>query len=115
MIKHTVIGSLLVTSSILGIVGTAKAEDLVTAAVDSQGTVYQVDLDDRSEYVTDSGWRHVRFWLSTKGDPKKHPAIAACNPYDVEAPYYGWDWLPNGGGYAEGTIAGNIARVACND
>lgn len=115
MSKHIVISSLLVASSILGVARTASAENLVTAAVDtSRGLVYQVDLDNRSESQTDTGWRHVKFWISTKGDPKKHPAIAACAPYDLKAPYYGWDWLPNGGGYPTGTIAGNIARVACN-
>lgn len=115
MKKFIVISSLLVTSSILGIVRTASAENLVTAAIDrSSGLVYQVDLDGRSEYHTKSGWRHVEFWLSTKGDPKKHSAIAACEPYDLKSTYYGWDWLSGGGGYPQGTIAGNIARVACN-
>ncbi len=115
MIKHHVITSLFVASSILGIASTASAENLVTVAVnESEGIVYQIDLDNRSEYKTNSGWRHVKFWLSTKGDPRKHEAIAACAPYDLKSPYYGWDWLPNGGGYPEGTIAGNIARAACN-
>lgn len=90
MKKHIVISSLLVTSSILGIVPQASAENLVTAAIDgSTGLVYQVDLDNRTEYQTKSGWRHVRFWLSTKGDPKKHQAIAACAPYDLKSTYYG--------------------------
>lgn len=116
MIKHIVISSLLVASSILAVARTASAENIVTAAVDtSRGLVYQVDLDNRSEYKTPSGWRHVEFWISTKGDPKKHSAIAACEPYDLKVPYYGWDWLPNGGGYTAETIAGAIARVACNN
>jgi hypothetical protein len=113
--RHIVISSLFVASTVLGIASTASAENLVTAAVDDSGTVYQVDLDSRSEYESTSGWRHVKFWLSTKGDPKKHSAIASCSPYDIQSEYYEWDWLPNGGGYPEGTIVGNIARVACNN
>jgi hypothetical protein len=116
MLKHIAISSLFVASSIMTVVHKAHAENLVTGAVDeSNGVVYQVDLDDRSEYETGSGWRHVRFWLATKGDPKKHRSVASCAPYDVKSEYYGWNWRPNGGGYPEGTIAGNIARVACND
>lgn len=113
--KCIIASSLLVASSILGISQTASAERIVTAAVaDSTGIVYQVDLDNRSEYYTEAGWRHVVFWLSTQGDVKKHPATASCSPYQVKADYYGFNWLPNGGGYPEGTVAGNIARVACN-
>ena len=115
MKKSIVISSLLVASSILGIARTASAENLVTAAVDSsRGAIYQVDLDSRSFYVSEAGWRHVKFYLSTVGDPKKHSAIAACQPYDLKSPYYGWDWLPNGGGYPQGTVVGDIARIACN-
>jgi hypothetical protein len=113
--RNIIISSLFVVSSILGIANTASAETLVRAAVDRNGTVYQVDLDGRSEYYTDAGWRHVRFWLSTQGDARKHSAVASCAPYDVQSEYYGWDWKPEGGGYPEGTIAGNIARIACNN
>ncbi|MEH2144716.1 hypothetical protein [Nostoc sp.] len=116
MIKHAVISSLFVTSSILGIARTVSAENLVIAAVDNtRGLVYQVDLDSRSEYQTDSGWRHIKFWLSTRGDPKKHSAIASCAPYDIQSPYYEWNWLPSGGGYPAGTVVGDIARVVCNN
>lgn len=83
--KYLIINSLLVASSILGIAGTASAERLVTAVTDTNGTAYQVDLDNRSEYQTDSGWRHVDFWLSTVGDVKKHPATASCAPYQVQS------------------------------
>jgi hypothetical protein len=61
--KYILLNCLFVVSSILGIAGTASAERLVTAAVDENGRVYQVDLDERSESETDSGWRHVTFWL----------------------------------------------------
>ncbi|BAY64691.1 hypothetical protein NIES22_47910 [Calothrix brevissima NIES-22] len=115
MMKYILINFCLIISSILGIAGQASAERLVTAAVDSDGRVYQVDLDERSEYETDSGWRHVTFWLSTKGDIKKHSAIASCSPYDVKSEYYDFEWLSSGGGYPEGTVAGDIARVACNE
>jgi hypothetical protein len=112
--KYIILNSLLVASSILGIADTASAERLVTAITTTSGRVYQVDLDDRSEYYTKSGWRHVKFWLSTKGDIKKHRAIASCAPYDIKSDYYDFDWRPNGGGYAKGTVAGDVARVACN-
>lgn len=116
MLKHIAVSSLFIASSIVVVVRNAYAENLIPAAVDeSRGLVYQVDLDDRSEYETTSGWRHVKFWLTTKGDPKKHQSVASCAPYDLKSEYYGWDWLPNGGGYPEGTIAGSIARVACNN
>ncbi|MBE9213034.1 hypothetical protein IQ247_10170 [Plectonema cf. radiosum LEGE 06105] len=113
--KYVILNSFIVASSILGIAHTVSAESLVNAVTDPNGTVYQVDLDNRSEYYTDSGWRHVKFWLSTKGDVKKHSAIASCSPYDIKSEYYEFDWRPNGGGYPEGTVAGNIARVACNN
>lgn len=89
------------------------AQHLVDAAR-SDGVIYEIDLDNRSEYTTDAGWRHVKFYLSTKGDTKMHPAIASCSPYDVNSPYYDWDWKSNGGGYPEGTVAGDIARAAYN-
>jgi len=111
--KYVFLNCLLVASSILGIAGTASAERLVPVATEN-GRVYQVDLDDRREAKTDAGWRHVYFWLSTKGDVNKYPAIASCSPYDLKSDYYGFDWLPNGGGYPEGTVAGTIARVACD-
>lgn len=115
MLKYVVVSSLLAMSSILATTSNAYAERMVTAAVDeSSGFIYRVDLDERSEYETDAGWRHVRFWLNTKGDPYKHSAIASCTPYDVKSEYYGWDWRPKGGGYSAGTLAGDIARVACN-
>ncbi|NJN10563.1 MAG: hypothetical protein HC836_30085 [Richelia sp. RM2_1_2] len=78
--KNVILNSLIVASSILGIAHTVSAESLVNAVIDPNGTVYQVDLDNRSEYYTDSGWRHVKFWLSTKGDVKKHSAIALVLP-----------------------------------
>ena len=57
-----------------------KAERLIDAArSESNGKVYQVDLDSRSEYLGEGGWRHVRFFLTTKDDPKKYPAIASCS------------------------------------
>ncbi len=114
IMKSVVLNCLFVMTSVLGIAGQASAERLVTAAISTDGIVYQVDLDNRSEYKTKAGWRHVNFWLSTKGDIKKHSAIAACSPYDVQAEYYNFDWHPNNSGYPEGTVAGDIARVACD-
>ncbi len=111
--KYVLLNCLLVASSILGIAGTASAEKLVPVST-KDGTVYQVDLDNRREYKTNSGWRHVEFWLTTQGDPKKHPATASCSPYDLKADYYNIDWLPSGGGYPEGTVIGTIARIACD-
>lgn len=92
----------------------ASAESFRTVKADD-GTVYQIDMDARTEYMTDAGWRHVQFWLSTRGDANKHRSTASCQPYQIQSKFYGFDWLPNGGGYASGTVGGEIARAACGD
>jgi hypothetical protein len=110
--KSYLFGSLSIATVVLGIPSIAAAENIYTVRADN-GIVYQVDLDDRLEDFTDAGWRHVYFWLSTTADSKKYRAIASCNPYQVKSDVYDLDWLPNGGGYSAGTVAGEIARLAC--
>jgi hypothetical protein len=112
--KSYLFGSLSIAAAVLGIPSIAAAESIATVNADS-GIVYQVDLDDRTETTTDAGWRHVSFWLSTTADAKKYRAIASCNPYQVKSDAYDLDWLPNGGGYPPGTVAGEIARLACGN
>jgi hypothetical protein len=112
--KSFILNSLVITATILGIANTAAAKNYTAVNADD-GTVYLIDLDDRSEYVSKTGWRHVKFWLTTRGDSKTHRSTAACEPYQVESPFYNLRWRPNGGGYPEGTLAGEIARAACNN
>jgi hypothetical protein len=112
--KSCLFDSLVIIAAIVSIPSIAAAESIATVRADN-GIVYQVDLDDRLETTTDDGWRHVAFWLSTEADAKKYRAIASCNPYQVKSDVYDMDWLPNGGGYPEGTVAGNIARIACEN
>ena len=71
IMKSSILNYLSIACIVLGTAGTASAESFRTVNADD-GTVYQIDLDTRSEYTTDSGWRHVQFWLSTAGDPNKH-------------------------------------------
>jgi hypothetical protein len=111
--KSNLFGALSIATAILAIPNIATAESIATVRADN-GIVYQVDLDDRLEDFTDAGWRHVSFWLSTTGDAKKYRAIASCNPYQVKSDAYDMDWLTNGGGYPAGTVAGEIARLACD-
>lgn len=109
--KSYLFGALSIATVVLGIPSIAAAENIYTVHADN-GTIYQVDLDDRLE-ATESGLRLVAFWLSTTADAKKYRAVASCNPYQVKSDEYDLDWLPNGGSYRPGTVAGEIARLAC--
>jgi len=113
MRKKLLIGGIILTNVFIS-VNPAQAEHLIDAATSSNGITYQVDLDDRSEYHSAGGWRHVIFWVSTKGESFKYPAIASCSPYQLKSKSFGWDWLNSGGGYPVGTVGGDIARVACD-
>lgn len=113
-LKSFMFSSLSIASLVLGVASTASAEYLVPVYADN-GTVYQIDLDNRKADTTSTGWRHVSFWLSTRGETNKYRAIASCAPYDLQAPHYNIYWRPNGGGYPTGTVAGDISRVACGD
>ncbi|WP_310487992.1 hypothetical protein [Chamaesiphon sp. VAR_69_metabat_338] len=110
--KSYLFGSLSIATVVLGLPSIAAAESIATVRADN-GVVYQIDLDDRLE-TTEDGWRFVSFWLSTTADSKKYRSIASCNPYQVKSDAYELDWLPNGGGYPRGTLAGEIARLACS-
>ena len=115
--KSLLFSSLLIVSSILSVASKVVAENFATVNGDD-GTVYQIDLDDRVEGKSSTGWRHVQFYLSTEGDDKKHKAIASCEPYQLKSEYYNLDWLDDRADgsqedAAEDTVAGAIARVAC--
>jgi hypothetical protein len=115
--KSLLLSSVLIASSILGIANKAAAENFATVN-GADGTVYQIDLDSREESVSSTGWRHVKFYLSTESDDNKHKAIASCEPYQLKSEYYNLDWLENRADgsaedAAEDTVAGAIARVAC--
>jgi hypothetical protein len=110
-----ILNSVFITSSIVGIASTASAEYLKSVISEADGTVYQIDLESRSEYTTDAGWKHVEFWLSTKGDVNKYRSTASCSPYQIKSDRYNFDWLPSGGGYPEGSVGGEIARIACGN
>lgn len=111
--KSRLFDTVIIAAAVLGIPSIAASETIAIVRADN-GIVYQVDLDDRLETTTDEGWRLVAFWLSTTVDAKKYRAIASCNPYQVKSDVYDLDWLPNGGGYPRGTVAGEIARLACD-
>jgi hypothetical protein len=113
IMKSSILNCVSIACVVFGIAGTANAESFRTVSADD-GTVYQIDLDTRTEYTTDAGWRHVQFWLSTKGDPNKHRSTASCQPYQVQSEFYNFNWLPDGGGYPAGSVGGEIARVACS-
>jgi len=111
--KKLLIGGIILTNVFIS-VNPAQAEHLIDAITSIDGVTYQVDLDDCSEYYSAERWRHVIFWVTTKGDSSKYRAIASCSPYQLKVEAYGWDWFNSGGGYRVGTVGGNIARVACN-
>jgi hypothetical protein len=113
MFKHLFISSLTLLS-IFGSTSAASAENLQSVTDSKTNIVYQVDLDDRTEYTTGAGWRHVEFLLSTNGDTYKHRAIAACSPYQIKSEYYNLDWLPTDGGYPPGSVGEGIAKLACS-
>ena len=112
--KSFVLNSLIIAAATLGIASAASAENFTSVRADD-GTVYMIDLDDRTEYTTKAGWRHVQFWLTTRGERRTHRSTASCVPYQVESEFYNLRWLPNGGGYAAGTVSGEIARAACGN
>lgn len=99
---------LLIACSFIGLSRPAAAEYAVYVT-----DRYMIDLDNRSQFYDGIGWRHVRFRISTENDRYWRHATAACNPYDVNVPAYGWGWKSSGG-YPSGTVAGDIARAACN-
>jgi hypothetical protein len=110
--KSYLFGALSIATAVLTIPTIAAAESIATVRADN-GIVYQIDLDDRLE-TTEDGWRFVSFWLSTTADAKKYRAIASCNPYQVKSDAYDLDWRTDGRSYVRGTVAGEIARLACD-
>jgi hypothetical protein len=114
LFKSFALKSLLIATSILGIASTASAENLTTVDT-GEGIVFQIDLDERRFVKSVTGLKHVEFWLSIEGDEKKHRAMASCNPYDLQVEDYNIEWRSDNEGYPEGTVAGNIARVACQE
>ena len=94
-----------------GIIPAARADRYVDVSEDNY-VVYQIDLDNRQQYYSSIGWRHIVFRISTKGNKSWYRATAACSPYDLSVPAFGWDWNPQG--YRFETIGGQIARAACD-
>jgi hypothetical protein len=114
-LKSFLLNSLFITSSIMGTAGIASAENLVPLTAED-GTVYQIDLDDRVEVESPSSSRNIKFWLSTEGDDIKHEAIASCEPYQLKSEFYDLDWLDDSEqSYSEDSVPGAIARLACGD
>jgi hypothetical protein len=114
LLKPILLQSLLIASSILGIASQASAENLAFINTDD-GTVYQIDLDERTKGVTPEGLKYVEFYLSTATDAEKHRSLASCAPYDLKSEDYNFDWLPNNEEQPEETVPGKIARLVCGD
>jgi hypothetical protein len=113
--KRFLIGTLLVASSVIGLAPTAAAENWASVVTsDFDGRVYQIDLEGRQEYISKTGWRHVSFKISSDQDRHWHAAMAACNPFQLYVPDYKWDWEIGYTSDSAYTVAGALARAACN-
>jgi hypothetical protein len=92
----------------------ASAENWVTVVTsDFDGKSYEIDLDSRKEYISRTGWRHVTFRISSVEDKHWYRAIAACNPYQIYVPLYGWSWESSNVSYSAHTVGGKLSRAAC--
>jgi hypothetical protein len=113
--KRFLIGTVFATFSVIGLASIALAENWVTVVTgEVDGKTYHIDLDSRQSYMSQTGWRHVAFKLSSAEDRHWHAAIAACNPYQLNVPDYKWGWAIGSKSYSVYTVSGVIARAACN-
>jgi hypothetical protein len=113
--KRLVVGTVLAAASLMSVVHKATAVNWVTiVTAEETGKTYQIDLDSRRTYVSKTGWRHVTFWIASSEEKYSHRAIAACNPFQILVPDYGWQWKADMSSYAAHTVGGKIARAACN-
>jgi hypothetical protein len=104
-------GLSLLIFTLVGLVPPTLAEQYVDVSIGND-VVYQIDLDNRQQYYSAVGWRHIIFRISTKGNRNWYRAVAACSPYDLNVPAFRWSWDPLG--YQSETVGGQIARAACH-
>ncbi len=115
MTRKIILSTVLATLSTIGFSSVATATNWVNVVENNNGVVYKIDLDSRESHYSKTGWRHVYFAIANNADGQVHKAIASCNPYQVNSPDYGWEWLPDDNdGYGADTVGGQIARAACN-
>jgi hypothetical protein len=113
--KGILVGSLLVATSLFGIAPIVLAENWTSVTVSEfDGKTYLIDLDSRSQYTSETGWKHVIFRIYTDQETYSHKAVAACEPYQVSVPDYGWNWPTDKNSYSVYTVGGKLARAACN-
>jgi hypothetical protein len=99
----------------VGLVPKAEAETWKRVVIsDFDGKAYKIEIDTRRAYTSKTGWRHVVFKISSEEDNYWHPAIAACDPYQVYVPDYNWGWAAGNTSLSAYTVLGTLARAACN-
>jgi hypothetical protein len=104
-----------VSFSFVGFVLKVDAETWKRVVVsDFDGKAYKIEIDTRQTYTSKMGWRHVVFKISSDDDGYWHPAIAACNPYQIYVPDYNWGWPADNRNFSAYTVSGTLARAACN-
>ena len=116
MKRQISLSAIFTACSLIGLAPIAAAANWVNVAAENDTEVsYHIDLDSRTTYVSSVGWRHVTFSIANSADGNVHVAVAACNPYQMYVPDYGWDWLPDANSsYTSETVGGRVARAACN-
>lgn len=113
--KQFLVGSVCAAFSMLGFTPIATADDWVPVTISEfDGKTYLIDMQSRRPYISQTGWRHVAFEISTSEDKNAHVAIAACEPYQLNVPDYGWQWEIDNHSYSVYTVGGKLARAACN-
>jgi hypothetical protein len=99
----------------IGFVSKAEAENWKRVVIsDFDGKAYKIEIDTRRAYTSKTGWRHVVFKISSDEDNYWHPAIAACDPYQINVPDYNWGWAVGSTSLSAYTVSGTLARAACN-
>ena len=113
--KRLIVATVLVAASLMNATPKAAAVNWVNVATgEDTGKTYQIDLDSRRTYTSKTGWRHVAFWIASSEEKNSHLAVAACNPFQIYVPDYGWQWEANMSSYDAYTVGGKVARAACN-
>jgi hypothetical protein len=113
--KRLIVGTVLVATALMSVAPKAAAVNWVNVVTgEDTGKTYQIDLDSRRTYVSKTGWRHVAFWIASSEERHSHRAVASCSPFQISVPDYGWQWEADMSSYSVRTVAGKIARAACN-
>jgi hypothetical protein len=113
--KKLIFGTVLAAVSLMSVAPKATAVNWVNVVTgEDTGKTYQIDLDSRRSYISKTGWRHVAFWIASSEERHSHLAVAACKPFQIYVPDYGWQWEADMSSYAAHTVGGKIARAACN-